>query len=75
MSSGSARRKLVVHDWGCLALIGAQRRPELVEQLVVIERRAASARLPLALGRPGLAPAPARRVHQRDHDQRSHGAG
>jgi len=30
------RRKLVVHDWGCLALIGAQRRPELVEKLVVI---------------------------------------
>ena len=29
-------RKLVVHDWGCLALIGAQRRPELVEKLVVI---------------------------------------
>lgn len=30
------RRNLVVHDWGCLALIGAQRRPELVEKLVVI---------------------------------------
>jgi pimeloyl-ACP methyl ester carboxylesterase len=28
-------RKLVVHDWGVLALIGAQRRPELVERLVV----------------------------------------
>jgi pimeloyl-ACP methyl ester carboxylesterase len=33
---GIGRRKLVVHDWGCLALIGAQRRPELVEKLVVI---------------------------------------
>lgn len=33
---GVAGRKLVVHDWGCLALIGAQRRPELVEKLVVI---------------------------------------
>ena len=33
---GVARRKLVVHDWGSLALIGAQRRPELVEKLVVI---------------------------------------
>jgi pimeloyl-ACP methyl ester carboxylesterase len=33
---GVERRKLVVHDWGCLALIGAQRRPELVEKLVVI---------------------------------------
>ncbi|HEX6780904.1 MAG TPA: alpha/beta hydrolase [Solirubrobacterales bacterium] len=31
------RRKLVVHDWGALALIGAQRRPELVERLVVID--------------------------------------
>ena len=27
---------LVVHDWGGLALIGAQRRPELVNRLVVI---------------------------------------
>jgi pimeloyl-ACP methyl ester carboxylesterase len=33
---GIGRRKLVVHDWGSLALIGAQRRPELVERLVVI---------------------------------------
>ncbi len=33
---GIGRRKLVVHDWGALALIGAQRRPELVEKLVVI---------------------------------------
>ena len=33
---GVKRRKLVVHDWGSLALIGAQRRPELVERLVVI---------------------------------------
>jgi pimeloyl-ACP methyl ester carboxylesterase len=34
---GVAERKLVVHDWGSLALIGAQRRPELVERLVVID--------------------------------------
>jgi pimeloyl-ACP methyl ester carboxylesterase len=33
---GVGRRKLVVHDWGSLALIGAQRRPDLVERLVVI---------------------------------------
>jgi pimeloyl-ACP methyl ester carboxylesterase len=33
---GVGRRKLVVHDWGALALIGAQRRPELIEKLVVI---------------------------------------
>lgn len=33
---GVGRRKLVVHDWGALALIGAQRRPEIVERLVVI---------------------------------------
>jgi pimeloyl-ACP methyl ester carboxylesterase len=33
---GVTRRKLVVHDWGGLALIGAQRRPDLVERLVVI---------------------------------------
>jgi pimeloyl-ACP methyl ester carboxylesterase len=33
---GIERRKLVVHDWGALALIGAQRRPELVEKLVVV---------------------------------------
>lgn len=31
-----AERKLVVHDWGGLALIGAQGRPDLVERLVVI---------------------------------------
>jgi pimeloyl-ACP methyl ester carboxylesterase len=31
------KRKLVVHDWGALTLIGAQRRPELVEKLVVID--------------------------------------
>jgi pimeloyl-ACP methyl ester carboxylesterase len=29
-------RKLVVHDWGGLAMIGAQRRPELVDRLAVI---------------------------------------
>jgi pimeloyl-ACP methyl ester carboxylesterase len=33
---GIERRQLVVHDWGSLALIGAQRRPELVEKLVVV---------------------------------------
>jgi pimeloyl-ACP methyl ester carboxylesterase len=33
---GVTRRKLVVHDWGALALIGAQRQPNLVERLVVI---------------------------------------
>lgn len=33
---GVERRKLVVHDWGSLALIGAQRRPDLVERLVAI---------------------------------------
>jgi pimeloyl-ACP methyl ester carboxylesterase len=33
---GVERRKLVVHDWGGLALIGAQRRPQRVEKLVVI---------------------------------------
>jgi pimeloyl-ACP methyl ester carboxylesterase len=34
---GVERRKLVVHDWGGLALIGAQRRPELVEKLVIVD--------------------------------------
>jgi len=34
---GVERRKLVVHDWGGLLLIGAQRRPELVEKLVVCD--------------------------------------
>ena len=33
---GVGTRKLVVHDWGSLALIGAQRRPDLVDRLVVI---------------------------------------
>jgi pimeloyl-ACP methyl ester carboxylesterase len=33
---GVGQRKLVVHDWGSLALIGAQRRPGLVERLVAI---------------------------------------
>ena len=59
---GVGARKLVVHDWGALALIGAQRRPELVEKLVVDQRGAAAARLPLALGRPDLAPPAARRA-------------
>jgi pimeloyl-ACP methyl ester carboxylesterase len=34
---GIGRRKLVVHDWGSLALIGAQRRPELLERLVIVD--------------------------------------
>ncbi|HWO15831.1 MAG TPA: alpha/beta hydrolase [Solirubrobacterales bacterium] len=34
---GIGRRKLVVHDWGSLALIGAQQRPRLVEKLAVID--------------------------------------
>jgi pimeloyl-ACP methyl ester carboxylesterase len=34
---GVGPRKLVVHDWGSVALIGAQRRPELVERLAVID--------------------------------------
>jgi pimeloyl-ACP methyl ester carboxylesterase len=34
---GVERRKLVVHDWGALMLIGAERRPELVERLVAID--------------------------------------
>lgn len=33
---GVTRRKLVVHDWGSLGLIGAQRRPDLVEKLVLV---------------------------------------
>jgi pimeloyl-ACP methyl ester carboxylesterase len=33
---GVGQRKLVLHDWGGLALIGAQRRPERVEKLVVV---------------------------------------
>jgi pimeloyl-ACP methyl ester carboxylesterase len=34
---GVKRRKLVVHDWGSLALIGAQERPDLIERLVLID--------------------------------------
>jgi pimeloyl-ACP methyl ester carboxylesterase len=34
---GVGQRKLVVHDWGGLALIAAQRRPERVERLVVVD--------------------------------------
>jgi pimeloyl-ACP methyl ester carboxylesterase len=33
---GVGRRMLVVHDWGGLALIGAQRRPDQVEKLVIM---------------------------------------
>jgi pimeloyl-ACP methyl ester carboxylesterase len=33
---GIGQRKMVVHDWGGLALIGAQRRPDLVEKLVIV---------------------------------------
>ena len=64
---GVGERKLVVHDWGALALIGAQRRPELVERLVVINA------VPLLPGyrwhwiAADLAPPAARRDLQRDH--------
>lgn len=34
---GVGRRKQVIHDWGSLSLIGAQRRPELLERLVVLD--------------------------------------
>jgi len=34
---GVERRKLVVHDWGGLALIGAQRQPEMIERLVIVD--------------------------------------
>jgi pimeloyl-ACP methyl ester carboxylesterase len=34
---GVRERKLVVHDWGALALIGAQRRPDLLQRLVLID--------------------------------------
>ena len=33
---GITQHRLVVHDWGSLALIASQRRPELVERLVII---------------------------------------
>ncbi len=52
---GIGQRKLVVHDWGSLALIGAQRRPEQVEKLVIDQRGSVAAGLPLALGGPRLA--------------------
>jgi pimeloyl-ACP methyl ester carboxylesterase len=34
---GVRERKLVVHDWSALALIGAQRRPDLLQRLVLID--------------------------------------
>jgi pimeloyl-ACP methyl ester carboxylesterase len=34
---GVGQRKLVVHDWGSLALIEAQRRPDLVEKLAIVD--------------------------------------
>jgi len=34
---GVAEHRLVVHDWGSLALIGAQKHPERVRKLVVID--------------------------------------
>ena len=49
--SGSSEHALVVHDWGALALIDAQRRPERVRAAGGHQRRAAAARLPLALDR------------------------
>jgi pimeloyl-ACP methyl ester carboxylesterase len=33
---GVGKRDLIVHDWGALALIGAQQEPELVRRLVMI---------------------------------------
>jgi pimeloyl-ACP methyl ester carboxylesterase len=33
---GIEGRKLVLHDWGALTLIGAQRRPQLVEKLAIL---------------------------------------
>jgi pimeloyl-ACP methyl ester carboxylesterase len=34
---GVRQHKLLVHDWGGLALIGAQRRPDLLEKLIVVD--------------------------------------
>ena len=45
---GLERFSLVVHDWGVVGLALAQRRPERVERLVIVRRRAAPAGLPLA---------------------------
>jgi pimeloyl-ACP methyl ester carboxylesterase len=33
---GIGEHNLVVHDWGCVALIGAQRQPERIKRLVLI---------------------------------------
>ena len=70
-SSGSGSASSSSTTGAALALIGAQRRPELVEKLVDRQRGAAAARLPLALGRAALAPPAARRDRQRDDDHAS----
>ncbi len=71
---GVTQRKLVVHDWGALALIGAQRRPRAGREARRDQRGAAAARLPLALGRADLAAPAVRRDRQRDDDALGHGA-
>ena len=45
---GVDRVRLVVHDWGAVGLLWAQRHPERVERLVVIDAVPFAARLPLA---------------------------
>ena len=62
---GLERFKLVVHDWGAIALQPASARAERVERLAVINAVPLFARLSLALDGAGLAPPRPRRVPQR----------
>ena len=54
-SVGVERVSLVVHDWGAVGLAFAQRHPERVERLVMINAVPVPARLPLAPHRAHLA--------------------
>ena len=48
---------LVVHDWGAVALIGAQEEPDRIRKLVIINAVVLLARIPLAPHRARLADA------------------
>ena len=66
--TGLERFSLVVHDFGGVGLVFAQRFPERIEKLVLFTMPAAAARLPLAPRRARLAHARHRRADDGLHD-------
>ena len=66
--AGVDRVRLVVHDWGAVGLLWAQRHPERVERLVVMDAVPLRRRLPLAPVRARVAHARAGRGRDGRHD-------